>query len=124
AFVLDLGLSEPSEIAELGAAERLHPDPRRQGHLGDISVLRAGIDRVVEALVDLVEALGIAGIAEEAQLFMYGFELMTFDRRHPLRGEPSAQGFELGHRLEHPGQPLDRWSRDHRATMSAGLDQA
>ena len=48
---------QPPEIAELGAAERLHPHPRRQRHLGEIGVVRAGIDRVVKALVDLVEAV-------------------------------------------------------------------
>src|SRR3954451_8652594 len=64
AVVLEVGFREPSEIAKLGAAERLHPHPRRQRHLGDVAVLRAGIDRVVKTLVDVVKALRISGMAQ------------------------------------------------------------
>jgi hypothetical protein len=53
AVVFGVRLGQPAEIAELGPAERLHPHPRRQGHLGDVAVLRTGIDGVVEAFVDL-----------------------------------------------------------------------
>ena len=35
-----------------------------------IAVLRAGIDRVVKALVDLVKALGIAGVAQHPQFLV------------------------------------------------------
>src|SRR3954453_14622287 len=64
AIVFRLRLGEASEIAELGAAERLHAHARRQRDLGDVAVLRSRIDRVVEAFVDLVEAIGIAGVAQ------------------------------------------------------------
>lgn len=47
AVVLGLGLGETAEIAELGAAERLHTDARRQRDLSDVAVLRSRIDRVV-----------------------------------------------------------------------------
>ena len=39
---------EPPQIAELGAAERLHARPRRQRQLGEIAVVRAGVDRARE----------------------------------------------------------------------------
>ena len=45
AVMLGMRLGEPSEIAELGAPERLHALARRQRDLGDMAVLRAGIDR-------------------------------------------------------------------------------
>ena len=46
--VLDMGFRQPSEIAELRAAERLHARPRRDRHLREIIVMRAGIDRAVK----------------------------------------------------------------------------
>ena len=43
---------------------------------------------------------------------------------HALGGEPRAQRFELGHRLEHAEQALLARPRHHRAAMGAHLDQA
>ena len=124
AVVLGMRLGQAPEIAELGAAERLHPHPRGERHLGDIGVLRAGIDGVVEALIDLVKAVGIAGIAQHPQLLMHRLELVAFDRGHAFRRMPRAQGFQFGHRLEHVGEPLNRGPRHHRAAMRPRLDQA
>ena len=124
AVVFGVRLCQPPEIAELGATERLHPHPRRQGHLGDVAVLRAGIDRVVELLVDFMEPFGIAGIAQHPQLFVDAFQLLAIRRGHPFGGKACADRFELRHRLEHAGQPLNRRLRHHRAAMSAGFDEA
>ena len=46
--VLDVRFGEPAEIAELGAAERLHPRPGRESDLGQIGVVGARIDRAVK----------------------------------------------------------------------------
>ena len=124
AVVLELRFRQPAEIAELGAAERLHPHPRRQGHLGDIAVLRAGIDRVVKALIDFVKPLRIAGIAQHPQFLMHGFQRLALRRRHSFRGKARAQRFQLRHRLEHAGEPVERRPRHHRAAMRPRIDQA
>jgi hypothetical protein len=63
--MLGMRFGQSPEIAELGTAERLHPHPRRERHLGDVGVLRTGIDGAVKAFVDLVEAFGIAGMAQD-----------------------------------------------------------
>ena len=122
--MLGVRFCETPKIAKLRAAERLHPDPRRQRDFGDIAVLRTGIDRVVKAFVDFVKPVRIAGIAQHPQLLVDRFQPMPLRRRHSLRGKPGTQRFQLRHRLEHPGQPLDRGPRHHRAAMRAGIDQA
>ena len=43
--MLDVRFGEPAEQPELGAAERLHPGPGRERHLGQIVVVGARIDR-------------------------------------------------------------------------------
>ena len=63
AVVLGMRFRQPAEIAKLRAAERLHPHPRRQRDLGNIAVLRTGIDRVVKPLIDFMKPLGIAGVS-------------------------------------------------------------
>ena len=55
----------------------------------------------MEAFVDLVKAFGIAGMAQHAQFLMDRFQLLAIGRRHALGGEPGAQRFQFGHRLEH-----------------------
>ena len=77
----------------------------------------------MKAFVDLVETLGIAGIAEDPQFLVDRFELLAIRRRHPFRSEPRANRFQLRHRLEHAGQPLDRRLRHHSAAMGAGFHQ-
>ena len=90
-IVFGVRFCEPAEIAELGAAERLYPDPRCQRHLGDVAVVRSRIDLVVEALVDLVKAFGIAGVAQHPQFLVDRFQLLPIRRRHPFGGKPRAQ---------------------------------
>lgn len=122
--MLGLRLCQAAEIAELGAAERLHADPRRQRDLGDVTVLRARIDRVMKTFVDLVEAIGIAGVAEDAELLVNRFETVTLASRHALGSEAGAQRLQLRHGFEHARQALDRRLRDHRTAMGPCLDQA
>ena len=43
---------ETPEVAKLGAAERLHARARRMGHLGQIGIVGAGIDRGMKGFVD------------------------------------------------------------------------
>ncbi len=88
--MLGVGFCQPAEIAELGAAERLYPHPRRQRNFGDIGVLRAGINRVVKAFIDLVKAVRIAGIAQDAEFFMNRFQPMAVRGHHSLRGKACA----------------------------------
>ena len=116
AVMLDVRLREPAEIAELGAAERLHARPRRQRHLGEIVVVRAGIDGAVERLVDLVIALRIAALDQHAQLLVDRLERAAArppscarrqGRRTALRVRPSP-------RTCRPGAP-----RSGRATTAA-----
>src|SRR5262245_63010416 len=72
--MLQVRLGQPAEIAELGAAERLHPRACGMRHLGEIGIVRAGIDGGVERLVDLVVALRVAAVDERAQLLVRGLE--------------------------------------------------
>ena len=116
--------AEPPEIAELGATERLHALARRQRDLGDMTVLRAGIDRAVKALVDFVKPIGIAGVAQHPQFLVDRFQPVALGRRHPLRGQPRAQRFQFRHRLEHAAQTLDRGLRHHRAAMGPRFDES
>jgi hypothetical protein len=78
----------------------------------------------VEAFVDFVKAVGIAGIAQHPQFLVDGLQPMALRGLHPLGGKAGAQRFQLRHRLEHPGQPLDRGPRHHCAAMRARIDQA
>ena len=122
--VLHVRLRQPPERAKLRAAERLHARPRRQRHLGQIGVVRAGIDRAVKRLVDLVEALRIADADQRAHLLVHQLERAALGAGHALGGKARAQRLELRHRLEHAGQPLLARPRHHRRAMGARLDQA
>ena len=73
----------------------------------------------MKTLVDLVETVGIAGVAEDAELLVDRFETMTIDGRHALGGKTGAQRLKLGHRLEHACQPLDRGLRHDSTSMGA-----
>src|SRR5579863_9385331 len=68
AVMFGMRFRKPPEIAELGAAKWLHPRARRQRDFRDMAVLRAGIDRAVKTLIELMKAFGIAGMAQHAQL--------------------------------------------------------
>jgi len=62
-------------------------------------------------------------LASRPQLLVDRLQPVTFRGRHAFRGEPGAQGLQLGHRLEHLGHPFDRGPGHHRAAMRAGIDQ-
>ena len=91
---------------------------RRERHLGEIGVVRAGIDGAVERFVDLVIALRIAALDQRAQLLV---RRLRAARRsaggHALGREARAQRLELRHRLEHADQTLLVRARHHRAAM-------
>jgi hypothetical protein len=63
-------------------------------------------------------------MAQHPQFLVDRLQGATLDRRHALGGKAGAQGFQFGHRFEHPGQPVDRWLRHHRAAMRPRVDQA
>ena len=123
AIMLDMRLGEPAEIAELRAAERLHPRPRRQRDLGEIGVVRAGIDAVVEGLVDLVIALRVAALDHHAQFFVDILERAPLGAGHALGGKAGAQRLQFRHDLEHAGELLGARPRHHGGAMGAHLHQ-
>src|SRR6201996_8473361 len=65
--MLDMRLGQPAEVAELRASERLNARPRGERDLGEIVVVRAGIDAGVEGFVRFVIALRVTALDQHAQ---------------------------------------------------------
>ena len=122
--MLHMRIGEAAERAKLRPAERLHPHPGRQRDFRQIGVVGAGIDRAVEAFVDLVEALRIADVDECAHFLVHGFQRAPLRAGHALGGKAGAQRLKLGHGFEHAGELFLARPRHHRATVGADLDQA
>ena len=89
-----------------------------------IAVLRAGIDRVVEALVDLVKAVGIAGMDQHPQFLVDRLQHVPLGRRHALGGKAGAQGFESRPSPRTCRSAVRSRPRHHGAAMRPRIDQA
>ena len=124
AIVLDMRFGEPAEIAELRAAERLHPRPRRQRDLGEVGVVSAVVDAVVKGFVDFVIALRIAALDQHAQFFMDILERTTLDACHALGGEAGAERLQFRHDFEHAGELLRARPRHHGGAVGAHFHQS
>src|SRR5579859_5172101 len=70
AIMFGMRLREPPQITKLGPTKWLHALAGRERDLGDMAVLRAGIDRAVKLLVHLMKAVRIAGMAQHPKLFV------------------------------------------------------
>ena len=118
------GTAEATGRTELGSPERRNALACHQRQLGEIAIVRAGVDRSVEGLVALVIAHRVALMHEPAQFLMKTFEGTTLGRRHVAGRKPGAQRLQLGHRLEHVVELFRGRQRDDGAPMRPDLDQA